>query len=125
QRRDARAGERLHFHSGLVMDRDRAAHDGIVLLHLDTHVALLDSEWMTKRNELVRTLCCHGASNDRGVKYGSFRGAEAVRAQSVGDVRRKTYASLRCGGALRDGFGADIDHGRRAVDVDVRKLGHG
>src|SRR5688572_12325861 len=56
ERRDARPGERFHFHAGLVMNGDGAADHRIIAFHVDHEIALLDTQWMTERNQLMRTL---------------------------------------------------------------------
>src|SRR5690606_30852912 len=91
----------------------------------DAHLALLDPERVAKRNELVRSLRCHCAGDDRSVKYGSFRRREAVRAQSMRDGFGKAHPRFGNSDAVSDALGSNVDHRWRAVDVDVRELGHG
>src|SRR5688572_25775055 len=57
QRRNTGSSESLHLDARLVMHGHRAPNHRVIAIHIDGERALLDSQRMTKRNQLVRALC--------------------------------------------------------------------
>ena len=120
-----RAGQRFHLDAGLVVHRDRAAHDGlVVLVHVDLDAAALEPERMTERDQLVRALGGHDARDDRRLEHGPLARRKPGLAQRRGDRGRKAHARLGDGRALRHGLAADVDHGRLRALIDVRERRH-
>ena len=74
-----------------MVQRDRAAHHGFVVVHVDDDVAALEAERMTERNQLVRALGGHHAGDDRRVEHRALAGGETGVAQRARDSGREAH----------------------------------
>ena len=94
ERRDRRARQRLHLHARAVIDRDGAADDRLVAVHVDLDPAILDPERMAERDQLMRALRGHDTRDNRRVEYGPLRRREAAGAGDAAASRgNRTRAS--------------------------------
>jgi hypothetical protein len=126
QRRDRGAGKSFHLDTGPVMDRDRAADHGlVVVLHLDGDVAAVERERVAERDQLVRALGCHHASDDRGVEDRPFLRREACLRQCACHGGGEAHPGFSDGAARGRGLSAHVHHRRPAICIDVCQSGHG
>jgi hypothetical protein len=122
QGRDRRAGQRLHFHTGAVMDRHAAANGDLGARHRgDLDLTILEPQRMTERYELVGPFRRHHAGDDGSIKHRPLAGAMTARPQRARHGARHTDASLGDRDAMGHVLGADVDHGGTPAGVDMRE----
>jgi hypothetical protein len=119
ERRNARAGERFHFDTGLVMHAHGAANHRGIALQIDRDVAVFQSQWMTEGYEFMRALRTHDAGDDGRVEHRALRRFDCIVAQRGGDRGRESHPRFGHRGPFGWRFPADVDHGGPLFAVQV------
>ena len=124
ERGDRGAGQRFHLDAGLVRDRDFTANCQFGRGdEFHGKVAALDGQRMAKWNQIVGTLCSHGAGDDRCIHNRAFLAVHTIGAQLVRHSEWKTYGRDCHRLTPSYGFGANIDHAWVTASVDVAYFG--
>ena len=122
QQRDRDRDHRLHFHAGARGERGGGGRLDPVLHQRQVDRHRIEAERVAQRDQVGGFLRRHDPGNARGGKHVAL--CHRAVADRVEGLRRHSDAADRHGYAVRFSLGADIDHARLALRIEVGEFAH-